>query len=143
MFYFDPIVRVVPLSTLSTAEYEWVPRAQVFYLDPHFVRPFADVTPGCATGSFHYAQPTRRMSLADIDPSLALGFYCQVGLSHDGGLSCTGGLSHGGRTSTARSGGRALQRYGAGYGVNARRAVGLNAFLHSVRSIGPSVYLSL
>ena len=46
-----------------------------YYLDPHITQPYMPIRKNINVTSFHCASPGK-MSLAHIDPSLALGFYC-------------------------------------------------------------------
>mmetsp|Transcript_30173 Transcript_30173/g.68267 ORF Transcript_30173/g.68267 Transcript_30173/m.68267 type:complete len:628 (-) Transcript_30173:86-1969(-) len=46
-----------------------------YYLDPHVTQPYQSIRKNINVASFHCAHPGK-MSLAHIDPSLALGFYC-------------------------------------------------------------------
>lgn len=46
-----------------------------YYLDPHVSQPYQPMGRNFSVASFHCASPDK-MSLANIDPSLALGFYC-------------------------------------------------------------------
>ncbi|EKX53294.1 hypothetical protein GUITHDRAFT_133035 [Guillardia theta CCMP2712] len=46
-----------------------------YYLDPHITQPYQSIRKNINVASFHCAHPGK-MSLAHIDPSLALGFYC-------------------------------------------------------------------
>eukprot|EP00164_Ancoracysta_twista_P001568 GFYU01002054.1.p1 GENE.GFYU01002054.1~~GFYU01002054.1.p1 ORF type:complete len:363 (-),score=59.06 GFYU01002054.1:26-1114(-) len=52
--------------------------SNVLYLDPHVVRvAITDPDAPFASSSYHCKVP-RKMKIADLDPSLAAGFYCQT-----------------------------------------------------------------
>jgi len=48
---------------------------QTYYLDPHVTQQYQPMRKSVSCSSFHCPSP-EKMSLAHIDPSLALGFYC-------------------------------------------------------------------
>ena len=48
----------------------------IIYLDPHYLQPTVDVNiPGFDSSSFHNAHP-QKMPAKDVDPCLALAFFC-------------------------------------------------------------------
>ncbi|KAI0227946.1 Cysteine protease ATG4B [Lamellibrachia satsuma] len=56
---------------------------EVVYLDPHTTQPYVDVTaPGESDESYH-CRYASRMRIEDLDPSMALGFYCSTEAEFD------------------------------------------------------------
>lgn len=53
---------------------------ELIYLDPHTTQPAVQVTDSCLIPdeSFHCQHPPHRMSIAELDPSIAVGFFCQT-----------------------------------------------------------------
>lgn len=53
---------------------------ELIYLDPHTTQPAVDCAAGCAIPdeSFHCQHPPSRMSIAELDPSIAVGFFCKT-----------------------------------------------------------------
>jgi len=49
--------------------------SDVYYLDPHHVQDHTPMDKRCETSSFHCEQ-LKKMPMTDLDPSLAVGFYC-------------------------------------------------------------------
>uniref|UniRef100_A0A8C3YIT8 Cysteine protease n=1 Tax=Catagonus wagneri TaxID=51154 RepID=A0A8C3YIT8_9CETA len=53
---------------------------ELIYLDPHTTQPAVQVADRCLIPdeSFHCQHPPHRMSVAELDPSIAVGFFCQT-----------------------------------------------------------------
>ncbi|KAG8508275.1 Cysteine protease ATG4B, partial [Galemys pyrenaicus] len=53
---------------------------ELIYLDPHTTQPAVDaVDGGCIPDeSFHCQHPPSRMGIAELDPSIAVGFFCET-----------------------------------------------------------------
>ncbi|XP_047299694.1 cysteine protease ATG4B isoform X2 [Homo sapiens] len=53
---------------------------ELIYLDPHTTQPAVEPTDGCfiPDESFHCQHPPCRMSIAELDPSIAVGFFCKT-----------------------------------------------------------------
>ncbi|XP_007438433.2 cysteine protease ATG4B-like [Python bivittatus] len=51
---------------------------ELIYLDPHTTQPAVDPIDSChiSDESFHCQHPPCRMSIAELDPSIAVGFFC-------------------------------------------------------------------
>uniref|UniRef100_A0A2D4GZK6 Cysteine protease n=1 Tax=Micrurus corallinus TaxID=54390 RepID=A0A2D4GZK6_MICCO len=52
---------------------------ELIYLDPHTTQPAVDPVDSCyiSDESFHCQHPPCRMSIAELDPSIAVGFFCK------------------------------------------------------------------
>uniref|UniRef100_A0A8C5RBX6 Cysteine protease n=1 Tax=Laticauda laticaudata TaxID=8630 RepID=A0A8C5RBX6_LATLA len=52
---------------------------ELIYLDPHTTQPAMDPVDSChiSDESFHCQHPPCRMSIAELDPSIAVGFFCK------------------------------------------------------------------
>ncbi|XP_057600094.1 cysteine protease ATG4B isoform X3 [Hippopotamus amphibius kiboko] len=53
---------------------------ELIYLDPHTTQPAVQAPEHCRVPdeSFHCQHPPSRMSLAELDPSIAVGFFCKT-----------------------------------------------------------------
>uniref|UniRef100_A0A2K5R4Z6 Cysteine protease n=1 Tax=Cebus imitator TaxID=2715852 RepID=A0A2K5R4Z6_CEBIM len=53
---------------------------ELIYLDPHTTQPAVEPTDSCfiPDQSFHCQHPPCRMSIAELDPSIAVGFFCKT-----------------------------------------------------------------
>ncbi|NXU76494.1 ATG4B protease, partial [Oreotrochilus melanogaster] len=53
---------------------------ELIYLDPHTTQPAVEPSDsGCLPDeSFHCQHPPCRMSIAELDPSIAVGFFCNT-----------------------------------------------------------------
>ncbi|XP_033085356.1 cysteine protease ATG4B isoform X2 [Trachypithecus francoisi] len=53
---------------------------ELIYLDPHTTQPAVEPTGSCfiPDESFHCQHPPCRMSIAELDPSIAVGFFCKT-----------------------------------------------------------------
>ncbi|XP_054114091.1 cysteine protease ATG4B isoform X3 [Callithrix jacchus] len=53
---------------------------ELIYLDPHTTQPAVEPTDSCfiPDESFHCQHPPCRMSIAELDPSIAVGFFCKT-----------------------------------------------------------------
>lgn len=53
---------------------------ELIYLDPHTTQPVVECAAGCSIPdeSFHCQHPPSRMSIAELDPSIAVGFFCKT-----------------------------------------------------------------
>uniref|UniRef100_A0A7N5KPX9 Cysteine protease n=1 Tax=Ailuropoda melanoleuca TaxID=9646 RepID=A0A7N5KPX9_AILME len=53
---------------------------ELIYLDPHTTQPAVELTDSCfiADESFHCRHPPSRMSIGELDPSIAVGFFCKT-----------------------------------------------------------------
>ncbi|KAM9248862.1 cysteine protease ATG4B isoform 1-T1 [Dugong dugon] len=53
---------------------------ELIYLDPHTTQPAVELTGGCSIpdDSFHCQHPPCRMNIAELDPSVAVGFFCKT-----------------------------------------------------------------
>ncbi|XP_052784203.1 cysteine protease ATG4B-like isoform X2 [Mya arenaria] len=49
---------------------------ELVYLDPHTTQPVVDVTEPGSTDESYHCQYASRMKILELDPSIALGFYC-------------------------------------------------------------------
>ena len=49
----------------------------LFYMDPHETQAAVDMSQPFSPISFHCPEP-RRIAIADLDPSLTIGFYCRT-----------------------------------------------------------------
>ncbi|MBW00452.1 Cysteine protease ATG4B, partial [Eschrichtius robustus] len=54
------------------------PGEELIYLDPHTTQPALQAAEHCPIPdeSFHCQHPPSRMSIAELDPSIAVGFFC-------------------------------------------------------------------
>lgn len=60
---------------------------ELIYLDPHTTQPTVDLEArGASDASYHCPSPPQRMLFSKLDPSIALGFYCDT--EHDFGQLC-------------------------------------------------------
>ncbi|KAM3835069.1 cysteine protease ATG4B isoform 1-T1 [Vipera latastei] len=52
---------------------------ELIYLDPHTTQPAVELVDSChiSDESFHCQHPPCRMSIAELDPSIAVGFFCR------------------------------------------------------------------
>ncbi|EPY83353.1 hypothetical protein CB1_000575013 [Camelus ferus] len=55
-------------------------REELIYLDPHTTQPAVQVTDSCLIPdeSFHCQHPPSRMNISELDPSIAVGFFCKT-----------------------------------------------------------------
>uniref|UniRef100_A0A9L0S225 Cysteine protease n=1 Tax=Equus caballus TaxID=9796 RepID=A0A9L0S225_HORSE len=53
---------------------------ELIYLDPHTTQPAVEFTDSCfiPDESFHCQHPPSRMSIGELDPSIAVGFFCKT-----------------------------------------------------------------
>lgn len=53
---------------------------ELIYLDPHTTQPAVELTDLCfiPDESFHCQHPPCRMSIGELDPSIAVGFFCKT-----------------------------------------------------------------
>ncbi|KAM5325846.1 LOW QUALITY PROTEIN: cysteine protease ATG4B [Glossophaga mutica] len=53
---------------------------ELIYLDPHTTQPVVEFTDSCSIPdeSFHCQHPPSRMSIGELDPSIAVGFFCET-----------------------------------------------------------------
>ncbi|XP_036865439.2 cysteine protease ATG4B isoform X2 [Manis javanica] len=53
---------------------------ELIYLDPHTTQPAVGLTDSCfiPDESFHCQHPPSRMSIGELDPSIAVGFFCKT-----------------------------------------------------------------
>ncbi|XP_027622804.1 cysteine protease ATG4B [Tupaia chinensis] len=53
---------------------------ELIYLDPHTTQPAVELTDSCLVPdeSFHCQHPPSRMSIRELDPSIAVGFFCKT-----------------------------------------------------------------
>ncbi|XP_037705984.1 cysteine protease ATG4B isoform X2 [Choloepus didactylus] len=53
---------------------------ELIYLDPHTTQPAVECTEGCRIPdeSFHCQHPPCRMGILELDPSIAVGFFCKT-----------------------------------------------------------------
>ncbi|XP_039084475.1 cysteine protease ATG4B isoform X2 [Hyaena hyaena] len=53
---------------------------ELIYLDPHTTQPAVELADGCfiPDESFHCQHPPSRMGVRELDPSIAVGFFCQT-----------------------------------------------------------------
>ncbi|XP_053775323.1 cysteine protease ATG4B isoform X2 [Desmodus rotundus] len=53
---------------------------ELIYLDPHTTQPAVEFTDSCSIPdeSFHCQHPPSRMSIGELDPSIAVGFFCET-----------------------------------------------------------------
>uniref|UniRef100_H0XVC9 Cysteine protease n=1 Tax=Otolemur garnettii TaxID=30611 RepID=H0XVC9_OTOGA len=53
---------------------------ELIYLDPHTTQPAVEATDSCLVPdeSFHCQHPPCRMSIGELDPSIAVGFFCKT-----------------------------------------------------------------
>ncbi|XP_023577838.1 cysteine protease ATG4B [Octodon degus] len=53
---------------------------ELIYLDPHTTQPAVELTDGCfiPDETFHCQHPPCRMGIGELDPSIAVGFFCKT-----------------------------------------------------------------
>ncbi|KAM7104829.1 cysteine protease ATG4B isoform 3-T3 [Molossus nigricans] len=53
---------------------------ELIYLDPHTTQPAVELADSCVIPdeSFHCQHPPSRMSIGELDPSIAVGFFCKT-----------------------------------------------------------------
>ncbi|XP_029789352.1 cysteine protease ATG4B isoform X3 [Suricata suricatta] len=58
---------------------------ELIYLDPHTTQPAVEPAGGCfiPDESFHCRHPPSRMGVRELDPSIAVGFFCQTEADFD------------------------------------------------------------